>query len=64
VFQLQCNIQAVTLSLPSVLGRDGMHRVLEPELSNAEQKGFERSAEVINAALSRLSLKESRRRIA
>jgi L-lactate dehydrogenase len=54
----------VTLSLPSVIGREGVHRVLEPEMSDAEQKGLQGSAEAIKAALSRLSLKESRRRTA
>jgi L-lactate dehydrogenase len=54
----------VTLSLPSVIGREGVRRVLAPEVSAAEQQGLQRSAEVIKAALSRLSLKESRRRTA
>ncbi len=54
----------VTLSLPSVIGREGVHRVLEPEMSTAEHQGLQRSAEAIKAALSRLSLKGSRRRTA
>ena len=54
----------VTLSLPSVVGREGVRRVLEPEMSAAEQQGLQRSAEAIKAALSRLSLKESGRRTA
>ena len=54
----------VRLSLPSVVGREGMHRVLEPEMSDAEQQALQRSAEAIKAALSRLSLKESRWRTA
>jgi L-lactate dehydrogenase len=54
----------VTLSLPSIIGREGVRRVLEPEMSAAEQQGLQRSAEAIKAALSRLSLKESRRRTA
>src|SRR5229473_1989286 len=54
----------VTLSLPSVVGREGVHRVLEPEMSTAEHQGLQRSAEAIKAALSRLSLKGSRRRTA
>jgi L-lactate dehydrogenase len=52
----------VTLSLPSVIGREGVHQVLEPEISDAERQGLQRSAEAIKAALSRLSLKESQRR--
>jgi len=54
----------VTLSLPSVVGREGVRRVLQPEMSAAEQQGLQRSAEAIKAALSRLSLKESGRRTA
>jgi malate/lactate dehydrogenase len=50
--------------LPSVIGREGVHRVLEPEMSDAEQQALQRSAEAIKAALSRLSLKESRWRTA
>ena len=51
----------VTLSLPSVVGREGVHRVIEPEMSDAEQQGLQRSAEAIKSALSRLNLKELRR---
>jgi L-lactate dehydrogenase len=54
----------VTLSLPSVVGREGVRRVLEPEMSAAEQQGLQRSADAIKAALSRLSLTESQRRTA
>jgi L-lactate dehydrogenase len=54
----------VTLSLPSVVGREGVRRVLEPEMSAVEQQGLQRSADAIKAALSRLSLKESQRRTA
>jgi L-lactate dehydrogenase len=54
----------VTLSLPSIIGQEGVHRVLEPEMSPAEKQGLQHSAEAIKAALSRLSLTESRRRTA
>jgi L-lactate dehydrogenase len=54
----------VTLSLPSVIGRGGVHRVLEPETSAGKKQGLERSAEAIKEALSRLSLKGSTRRTA
>ena len=54
----------VTLSLPSIIGREGVQRVLDPEMSAAEQQGLQRSAEAIKAALSRLSVKESRRKTA
>jgi L-lactate dehydrogenase len=42
----------VTLSLPSVVGRDGVHRVFEPEMSDAERRGLQRSADAIRSALS------------
>jgi L-lactate dehydrogenase len=51
----------VTLSLPSVVGRDGVQRILEPEMSDEERKGVQRSADAIKAALSRLSLREALR---
>jgi len=54
----------VTLSLPSVIGREGVRRVLEPEMSDAEQQRLQGSAEAIRAALSRLSLKEFQRKTA
>jgi L-lactate dehydrogenase len=54
----------VTLSLPSVVGREGVRRVLEPEMSAAEQQGLQRSADAIKTALSRLSLEEPRRKTA
>src|SRR6202158_882282 len=54
----------ITLSLPSVIGREGVHRVLEPEMSDGEQQALQTSADAIKAALSRLSLKEFQRRTA
>jgi L-lactate dehydrogenase len=50
----------VTLSLPSVVGRNGVYRILEPEMSDAERQGLQRSADAIRAALSRLDLREPR----
>jgi L-lactate dehydrogenase len=46
----------VTLSLPSVVGRQGVAHVIEPEMSDAERQGLEHSAEAIRAALNRLNL--------
>jgi L-lactate dehydrogenase len=51
----------VTLSLPSVVGRDGVLRILEPEMSDTERKALQRSADAIRTALSRLSLREPQR---
>lgn len=44
----------VTLSLPSVVGRGGVIEVLEPDMSDEEQAGLERSAEFLKAALERV----------
>jgi L-lactate dehydrogenase len=41
----------VTLSLPSILGRDGVSRILEPEMSDDERTAFRRSAEKLKDAL-------------
>jgi hypothetical protein len=41
----------VTLSLPSVVGRDGVISVLQPDLSAEERRGLERSAESLRKAL-------------
>ena len=45
-----------SLSLPSVLGRTGVSRILEPEMSADERQGFERSAEKLRDALARLTV--------
>ena len=45
----------VTLSLPSIVGRDGVLAVLEPELSDAEQKALRKSAETLKSALEGLN---------
>lgn len=41
----------VTLSLPSVVGRSGVTDILEPELSDEEQAGLEKSANILKSAL-------------
>ncbi len=48
----------VTLSLPSVVGSEGVAQVLEPEMSATEQQGLAHSAEVLRKAVSRLKLNE------
>jgi L-lactate dehydrogenase len=40
-----------TLSLPSVVGRDGVSEVLFPEMSDDESRAFDRSAETLRKAL-------------
>src|SRR5215467_5254076 len=47
----------VTLSLPSVLGRDGVSEVLMPEMSAEERQGLEKSAELLRGALQRVHQK-------
>lgn len=41
----------VTLSLPAVVGAQGVHRTLMPELSESEGQGLEHSAQVLRDAL-------------
>ena len=43
-------LRDVTLSLPTVVGREGVVRVLEPEMTIDEREALERSAEVLRAA--------------
>jgi L-lactate dehydrogenase len=45
----------VTLSLPSVVGRDGVIAILPPDLSPDEQDGLRKSAESLRKALERVS---------
>jgi len=45
-------IEGVPLSLPTVVGRDGATKVLEPQMDDAEREGLMRSAEVLRAAYS------------
>jgi L-lactate dehydrogenase len=54
----------ITLSLPSVVGTEGVVQVLEPRTSAAEQQGLVRSAEVLRKALTRLNLNMSPREVA
>jgi L-lactate dehydrogenase len=46
----------VTLSMPSVLGRDGVSTVLEPEMTDDERQALEHSAKTLQQALAGLSL--------
>lgn len=45
----------VTLSLPGIIGRDGLMGFLEPNLTDSERRGLERSAEAIRGALAQLA---------
>jgi L-lactate dehydrogenase len=44
----------VTLSLPSVVGRGGVSKVLEPQMSDEEREGLRKSADTLNKALERV----------
>ena len=41
----------IDFRLPSILGRHGVSRILEPEMSDDERKAFRRSAEKLKNAL-------------
>ena len=43
----------VTLSLPSVLGRHGVSQIFEPEMSEEERQGLQRSADILRNAVAR-----------
>jgi L-lactate dehydrogenase len=44
----------VTLSLPSVLGRGGVARILDPPMSDAERAALQCSADALKSALARI----------
>ncbi|TWT39017.1 malate dehydrogenase [Blastopirellula retiformator] len=48
-------VKDVCLSLPAVIGRRGIERVLRPELNDAEQATFHRGADRIRAAIDALA---------
>jgi L-lactate dehydrogenase len=50
----------VTLSLPSIIGREGVNRILEPAMSDEEREAFNQSAEVLRQAAQRTSQKSPR----
>ncbi len=44
----------VTLSMPGILGRNGVSRILEPAMTEEELRGLERSADRLKAATKRI----------
>jgi L-lactate dehydrogenase len=46
----------ITLSLPSVLGATGVSQVLEPEMTDDERQGLERSAKTLQQAVAGITL--------
>src|SRR6266852_4394372 len=51
----------ITISLPSVLGRQGVSQILEPEMSDEERQGFQRSADVLRNAATRITQASAQR---
>src|SRR5271169_3179249 len=51
----------VTISLPSVLGRQGVTQVLEPEMSEEERQGFQRSVVVLRNVVAQITQPAERR---
>ena len=47
----------VTLSLPSVVTREGVDRILEPAMSNEERRALDQSADVLRQVVQRISQK-------
>ncbi|HEY0337216.1 MAG TPA: hypothetical protein VGC70_07710, partial [Burkholderiales bacterium] len=44
----------VTLSMPSVVGRTGVLRIVEPDMSGEEQNAVQRSADTLRNAVARM----------
>jgi L-lactate dehydrogenase len=44
----------VALSMPGILGRNGVSRILEPAMSEEELQGLQRSADTLKAASRRI----------
>ena len=49
-----CNVHDVCLSLPAVLGRAGVTRVLKPMLTDEEQAAFQRSADAVRQTIKQM----------
>jgi len=47
----------VTLSLPSVVGREGVSRILEPAMSDEERQALDQGADVLRQVVQRISQK-------
>jgi len=44
----------VTISLPSIVGRNGVAQILDPQMSEEERQALARSAEILRNAVSRM----------
>ena len=45
----------VTISLPSVVGRQGVSHIIEPNMSEEERQGFQRSADILRNVVVRIT---------
>ena len=45
----------VTISLPSVVGRQGVSQIIEPDMSEEERQGFQRSADILRNVVVRIT---------
>ncbi len=50
----------VTLSVPSVVGRQGVVQILEPDISEEERQGLQRSAETLRNAVARIAARKNK----
>jgi L-lactate dehydrogenase len=48
-------VYGVTMSLPAIVGRQGVVRILEPEMSADERQALQRSADALKSALAHVS---------
>ena len=57
VFPLGCHLPeyGVTLSMPAVVGREGVVSILRPHMSDDERAALERSAATMHKAMAGLS---------
>ena len=46
----------LTLSMPSIVGRAGVVRILEPDMTNEERQALQRSAETLRKAAARIGV--------
>jgi L-lactate dehydrogenase len=51
----------VTISLPSVLGRQGVTQILVPEMSEVERQGFQRSADILRNVVAQYGQRSGQR---
>jgi L-lactate dehydrogenase len=51
----------VTISLPSVLGRQGVTQILVPEMSEVERHGFQRSADILRNVVAQYGQRSGQR---